>query len=65
MLVQNGATQRALLEVGGWKSEQIVRRYAHHSAAHLLPTAKLLDPLFQHKNSTQQSPADAETAVAT
>lgn len=52
LLVQNGADQRALLEAGGWKSEQMVRRYAHLSAEHLLPTARLLDRVLQHDFST-------------
>ena len=41
LLIQNGASQRALLEAGGWKSERMVRRYAQLSATHLWPTAKL------------------------
>ena len=56
MAQHEGASQRAVLEAGGWKSEQMVRRYAHLSAEHLLRTTQLLDAVLQHKNSTQPSP---------
>lgn len=33
--VQNGTPLNVLQELGGWESEQMVRRYAHFSAGHL------------------------------
>lgn len=33
--VQNGTPLNVLQELGGWESAQMVRRYAHFSAAHL------------------------------
>ena len=42
-LVQGGTPLIALQEMGGWSSEQMVKRYAHLSADHLLGHSKLLD----------------------
>ena len=35
--VQNGTPLFALQELGGWESAEMVRRYAHLAADHLLP----------------------------
>jgi integrase len=40
--VQNGTPLSALQELGGWKSPEMVRRYAHLSAEHLAPYADRL-----------------------
>lgn len=40
--VQNGTPLNVLQELGGWESPQMVRRYAHFSAAHLAPYASCL-----------------------
>jgi integrase len=40
--VQNGTPLFALQELGGWESPEMVRRYAHLSAAHLAPYADRL-----------------------
>lgn len=37
--VQNGTPLFALQELGGWESQEMVRRYAHLSAEHLAPYA--------------------------
>lgn len=42
-LVQSGTPLLALQELGGWSSQQMVRRYAHLSADHLLGHSKTLD----------------------
>lgn len=38
--IQNGTPTHALQELGGWSSYEMVRRYAHLSAAHLLDYSK-------------------------
>jgi integrase len=40
--VQNGTPLFALQELGGWESQEMVRRYAHLSAEHLAPYADRL-----------------------
>lgn len=40
---QNGMTLDVLQELGGWKSQQMVRRYAHLSVDHLTAHASILD----------------------
>ena len=40
--VQRGTPPFALLELGGWESSDMVRRYAHMSADHLAPYADRL-----------------------
>lgn len=42
-LIQNGATDRELQELGSWKSERMVRRYAQLRVKHLAPAAGLID----------------------
>jgi integrase len=41
-LVQIGTRLHALQELGGWESAEMVRRYAHFSAEHLVPYADRL-----------------------
>jgi len=40
--VQNGTPLYVLQELGGWKSPEMVRRYAHLAAEHLAPFADRL-----------------------
>ena len=71
-LRQNDVPTWVLQELGGWKSETMVRRYAHLSVAHLQPFADRLifsgtvavapvpgdEPVGQgHKNGHNQGPA--------
>ncbi|GJJ01089.1 hypothetical protein RugamoR64_16270 [Duganella rhizosphaerae] len=44
--VQNGTPLNVLQELGGWESSQMVRRYAHFSAAHLAAYAEVLPSLM-------------------
>lgn len=44
--VQNGTPLNVLQELGGWESPQMVRRYAHFSAAHLATYAAKLPPIL-------------------
>lgn len=44
--VQNGTPLNVLQELGGWESPQMVRRYAHFSAAHLAAYVAKLPPLI-------------------
>jgi integrase len=43
--VQNGTPLTVLQELGGWESAQMVRRYAHFSAAHLTAYVEKLPSL--------------------
>jgi integrase len=45
--VQGGTPLYVLQELGGWESEQMVRRYAHLSAGHLAEFADRLPPLMR------------------
>lgn len=45
--VQNGTPLHVLQELGGWESPQMVRRYAHFSAAHLAVFASNLPSLVK------------------
>lgn len=51
-LRQNDVPTWALQEMGGWKSEAMVRRYAHLSAKHLEPYSDLL--MYVPKNTHTQ-----------
>lgn len=42
-LAQSGASDRELQELGGWKTQAMVRRYSHLRAAHLAPAVGLID----------------------
>lgn len=44
--IQNGTPLFALQELGGWESQEMVRRYAHLATDHLAPYANLLEPLI-------------------
>ncbi|PHV20936.1 hypothetical protein CSQ92_16245 [Janthinobacterium sp. BJB446] len=44
--LQRGTPLHALQELGGWKSAQMVRRYAHFSAGHLATHAANLPVLM-------------------
>ena len=45
-LAQQGASMNVLQELGGWESEEMVRRYAHLSKPQLLEHAKLVSNAF-------------------
>jgi integrase len=42
-LIQQGATDRELQELGSWKSAAMVKRYAQLRVKHLTPAAGLID----------------------
>lgn len=46
-LVQNGTPLYALQELGGWKTVQMVRKYAHMSPAHNLDHARKIDAIIR------------------
>lgn len=52
--VQNGTPLFALQELGGWESQEMVRRYAHLAADHLAPYANRLEGLME-KHKTERS----------
>ncbi len=45
-LAQQGAPMNVLQELGGWESEEMVRRYAHLSKPQLLEHAELVSNVF-------------------
>lgn len=45
-LVQNGTPLYALQEMGGWKSSDMVRRYAHLAPPHLAPHAEVVGKML-------------------
>jgi integrase len=56
--VQGGTPQFALQELGGWRSAEMVRRYAHLGAEHLAPYAdrlSALHPLVVENDGTNPS----------
>lgn len=63
--IQNGTPTWILQELGGWKSAEMVRRYAHLNPAHLAPHARALDTVLGtlgHKSvhTQEKAPAEAE-----
>lgn len=61
-LRQNDVPTWVLQELGGWKSESMVRRYAHLSVKHLQPYADQL--IFQAEAATaEEVPKSAEAYV--
>jgi integrase len=57
-LRQNDVPTWVLQELGGWKSESMVRRYAHMSVKHLQPYAdQLIFPVTEAKPLESQEPA--------
>ncbi|WP_229259985.1 tyrosine-type recombinase/integrase [Duganella aquatilis] len=45
--VQNGTPLNVLQELGGWESSEMVRRYAHFSAGHLVAYAERLPKVIE------------------
>lgn len=43
MMVQSGVTDGVLMALGSWKTPKMVKRYAHHHAASLIPFAQVID----------------------
>jgi len=52
---QNGVSEREMMEMGGWLSAAMVRRYSHLRVQHLAPAASVIDRVL---------PADRLLAVA-
>lgn len=52
-LVQNGTPLYDLQEMGGWKSAEMVRRYAHLAPAHLAKHAAIVENLLCGTNTAQ------------
>ena len=52
-LVQNGTPMYDLQEMGGWKSSEMVRRYAHLAPAQLAKHAAIVDALLCGTNTAQ------------
>ena len=47
LLIQNGVPKGMIKELGGWKSEKMVERYAHLAPEHLAPHAAVLDRVLK------------------
>ena len=52
-LVQNGTPMYDLQEMGGWKSTEMVRRYAHLAPAHMAKHAEIVVTLLCATNTAQ------------
>ncbi|WP_373889304.1 tyrosine-type recombinase/integrase [Massilia sp. TS11] len=52
-LVQNGTPLYTLQEMGGWKSSEMVRRYAHLSPAHMASHAEIVGRILYGTNTSQ------------
>jgi integrase len=52
-LVQNGTPLYDLQEMGGWKSSEMVRRYAHFPSANLAKHAAIVEDVLRGTNSSQ------------
>lgn len=46
LLIQNGVPKGMIKEMGGWKTEKMVERYAHLAPEHLAPHAAVLDQVL-------------------
>ena len=53
-LVQNGTPMYDLQEMGGWKSTEMVRRYAHLAPAHMAKHAEIVGTLLCATNTAQR-----------
>lgn len=63
--VQNGTPLYDLQEMGGWKSEKMVRRYAHLAPANLAKHAQVVGRLLEGTNLTQSSNGQGVTINVT
>ena len=62
-LVQNGTPLYDLQEMGGWKSAEMVRRYAHLAPAQMAKHAEVVGNLLSGTN-TAQSPTNQEASAS-
>ncbi|WP_235471216.1 site-specific integrase [Herbaspirillum hiltneri] len=62
--VQNGTPLYVVQELGGWESYEMVRRYAHLSAAHLKIFADNLSPLIKPSALIATSSAGLENSLS-
>ena len=53
--MQNGTPLYDLQEMGGWKSDSMVRRYAHLAPANLAKHAEVISPLLEGTNLAQSA----------
>lgn len=61
-LVQNGTPLYDLQEMGGWKSVEMVRRYAHLAPAHMVKHAEVVGSLLSGTN-TAHRPTNKESVT--
>lgn len=59
-LVQSGTPLYALQEMGGWKSTEMIRRYAHLAPAHLAKHADVVGNMLIGTNVAQSANPDAK-----
>ncbi len=59
-LIQRGVPLAALQEMGGWKTQSMVQRYAHLAPEHLHPHAQILNNVMANIDTiwTQAAPSD-------
>ena len=53
LLAQQGTPLNILQELGGWESEQMVKRYAHLSASQLMQHSEAISNVLNGTISTQ------------
>ena len=63
--MQNGTPLYDLQEMGGWKSEKLVRRYAHLAPANLAKHAQVVGRLLEGTNLAQSTNAKGVTLNVT
>jgi integrase len=59
-LVQHGTPLYDLQEMGGWKSAEMVRRYAHLAPPQMARHAAIIVSLLHDTNASQRRPADVQ-----
>jgi integrase len=57
LLIQNGVPKGMIKEMGGWKSDSMVERYAHLAPEHLARHAAVLDEIFLSDSNCLAGPA--------
>jgi integrase len=57
-MIQNGVPSEVLQTLGAWKTERMVKRYAHQSAGSLRPFAERVGEVFGNVTFTSQPAND-------
>src|SRR5262249_26105795 len=60
-MIQSGATERELMELGGWKDGTMVRRYAHLAPSQLVTAARGIDRVMEQLGHSAEQDATQDT----